>query len=190
MEGSPASLKQSFNCVHIIQLDFSALVQRHGPSFHLSNGLQAREGSMGLRKAWPLPVMPFTSVRGPSNEFPGVALASLQTGVRVLSDLHSDSHAGIQVSSLALPQHPQPPLSHILAHLSSLHLVNPINKELRKFIRSEPFIDSAKAFFLLLSPKKGIKAPLSLYNLLMSHPGSTSSVINIFTKYASPGRSR
>lgn len=180
MEGSPASLKQSFNCVHIIQLDFSALVQRHGPSFHLSNGLQAREGSMGLRKAWPLPVMPFTSVRGPSNEFPGVALPSLQT----------DSDAGIQVSSLALPQHPQPPLSHILAHLSSLHPVNPINKELRKFIRSEPFIDSAKAFFLLLSPKRGIKAPLSLYNLLMSHPGSTSSVINIFTKYASPGRSR
>lgn len=35
-----------------------------------------------------------------------------------------------------------------------------------------------------------IKFLLSLYNLLMFYPRTTSSVINILTKYASLGRNR
>lgn len=85
---------------------------------------------MGLRKAWTLPVVPFTSARGPSNEFPGVAPSSPQLSgsgfaLRFVHVIHL-------VSTPTPLAHPQSPLSESLAHLSSLRTVNPINKRVKK----------------------------------------------------------
>lgn len=140
MKVSPASLKQTFNCVHIIQLDSTVVVQRHSPGFHLGNGLQAGVGNRGLKRgAWNLPC----GLTHP------ITWRGLQMSFLGQNDQPRPS-SGIQtqallVCSLAGIQAPCPPFCPVPVSWSSsprtprLHSANPINKELRKFIRKWAF---------------------------------------------------
>lgn len=140
---SPASLKQTFNCVHIIQLDSAVVVQRHSPGFHLSNGLQAGAGHRGLKSGaqnLPFGLTHSITPRALQMSFLGQCLYHRSTLTDGLPG------PGFSLGALLCALDPArapcpfslsiPALSNGAAHHGPrLHTASPMNKELRKFIR-------------------------------------------------------
>lgn len=150
-ESEPSPLKQTFNCVHIIQLDSAAAAQRPSPGFHLGNGLQAGAGSSGLKRGLGTRLLARLTP-SPGGACPAVSRGqsgSIRRPAAPLVSQASDSNpdpAGVSSVQHPGPCHPFPPTPAITHPAPCLtvkdprrHSADPINKELRKFIRKRAF---------------------------------------------------